>query len=117
MQQSPWEANSHSASQEISRLLWNPKVHYHVHKSSPLVTLPIQMHPVHTFPPHFPKIHFNVIFPYTPRSDQDTGRREVPDNHLYENVQSLVLFLSVFPSGWTYFQFPDLPSPFKRLLK
>jgi len=28
-QSSSWEANSHSASQGIPRLLWKPKVHYH----------------------------------------------------------------------------------------
>jgi len=32
-EQSPWEANSHSPNQEISRILCSPKVHYCVHKS------------------------------------------------------------------------------------
>jgi len=31
MEHSPSEANSHSESQEISRLVRNPKVHCHVH--------------------------------------------------------------------------------------
>jgi hypothetical protein len=31
-----WEANSRSVKQEFHRLSWNPKVHYHVYKSSSL---------------------------------------------------------------------------------
>jgi len=64
-----WEANSHSASQEIPCLLWNPKIHCHVHRSTSLVRIS-QMNPVRAFPPHFPKILSNIILPSNPRSSK-----------------------------------------------
>jgi len=49
-----WDDNSHSASQKIPCLLWNSKVHYHVHKSLPLVSILNHKHSVHTSLPYFP---------------------------------------------------------------
>jgi hypothetical protein len=53
----------HSASQENSCLLWDPKIHYRVHKTLPPVHILHQTNPVHTLQPHFPKTHFNTPFP------------------------------------------------------
>jgi hypothetical protein len=52
-----WQADSHSSSTKIPRLLWNEKVHHRVHNSPPTVPVLSQTNPVHTVPTCFIKIH------------------------------------------------------------
>jgi hypothetical protein len=59
-----------STSQEITRLLWNTKAHYRVHRSRSSVHILSQMNPIHIPKSNFPKIRFNIIFPSTSRSYQ-----------------------------------------------
>jgi hypothetical protein len=57
-----------SASQEVPRSLRNPKVHYHVHQSSPMVPILSQLNLIHALRSYFLNIHFNIILPSTPTS-------------------------------------------------
>ena len=65
-----WEANRFSASQEISRILWSPKVHHRVHKCLPIVIILSQINPVHTPTSYFLNTHLSIILPSAPGSSE-----------------------------------------------
>jgi hypothetical protein len=59
------EANSHSATQEIPHLLWNPKVRYRVPRSLQFVPILNHMNPVLTLITYVSKIHLKInLSPY-----------------------------------------------------
>ena len=61
-QHSPsWEAEKFSDSQEITRILWNPKIHYCIQKCPLPVPIQTQLISFHTSPSHFLKIHYTII--------------------------------------------------------
>jgi hypothetical protein len=104
MEQSPsWEADSHSASQEIPCLLWNTKVHYRVHKTPPLVPILSHMNPIHTFPPNSPKIDSNIILQCLPIGFFSSG---FPTKTLYVCTSHLshACYIFAHPSMRQYYK-------------
>jgi len=113
-----WEADNFSCGKEISRLLWNPKVHHPVHKSPSLTPNLNRMNPVHNFPHSSFQIHSNIIFPSMPNFATGLFPSGFPANILYTFLISpiravcpthlILLDLPTFNNIWWIVQVMEL---------
>jgi hypothetical protein len=55
------EAANFAATQKLSSILWNLKVHYRVHKIPPLFSKVSKIEPVQDTTSIFSKIHFSIV--------------------------------------------------------
>ena len=78
-----WEAKSILDGQKISCILQNPKVHYHINNSLPLVCTRSQSNPVHPCPSCFFKANFNIILRSTPKSSKVSLSSDLHNKTLY----------------------------------
>jgi hypothetical protein len=99
MQHSPsWQANRPSATQEIHRILWNPKVHYIIENSLPSVPILSQINPIHAPHPSSLRCILIYILPSTPESSKWSPflRSPPPQKALHASLLSPYL-LHVLP--------------------
>jgi len=85
----PEKLTGFPSSQVIPHILWNPKVHYRIHKCPPPVRFQTQLHLVQAPTPHFLKIHLNI----TPHL-----RLVLPSGHFLSSLPTKTLYKPLFSS-------------------
>jgi hypothetical protein len=80
-QNRPSEAEVSSISQEIPRILWDPMVHFRVHKSPTLAPALGQINPVYALRSYFFKICFNINFTSTPTKGGNLWKLDTVELH------------------------------------
>jgi hypothetical protein len=80
---SPREAVGRLAIQEIPKILWNPKVPYRLHKSSPMVPLLNPINLVHTTPSYLSKYILILSSHLRPGVPSGLSPSGFPTNILY----------------------------------
>jgi hypothetical protein len=65
-----WEAANSAVTQKFPSILWDPKVHYRVHNSTPPVLILSQIKQSKTIPSYPSRIHLNIVHPLTSWSSQ-----------------------------------------------
>lgn len=93
-----WEAASCTATQELPYMLWNPMVHYRMHKSTPSVSILNPVNPVNTTMFHQISI---LIF-------SSHRRLGLPSGLVPSGLNANVLQPSCFPPN-TYLQTDGIP--------
>ena len=80
MEQSPWQNNRPSATQEISRILWNPGFFTAFTTASPLFVSWVRS--IQSMPlSHFLEIHINIFLPSMPKSSKWSVPRRFSYQH------------------------------------
>jgi hypothetical protein len=94
-----WKSNRFSASQEFPCILWNPKVHYRIHKCLSLIPILSHVIPVRTSTSYSLTTHLNIILPSTPWSFPQTttsNSSETKTRHFTNTKVTILLWLKNF---------------------